>query len=179
MRWMQGVKNGDDINMLLAIGALEIADPTQSEPCVLPDLHAAMWRNYDLQVDFLSNEMQIFAQQHADFLEEYKQYLKGRCAKALKSWTEDEELVIDEEMLESPQKKAKKDEDAESVESDWGNPEHAAWSKDLKRHAGDAWMKLGSTLEQGLEDWWSADKMDVETTLKRMDVKTPLEKKTD
>ena len=72
MKWMTGMKNAGDLNMLLAIEALEVVDPDDAAAPVLPDLHAAMWRNYDLEVEFNSELMLQFPADHGEFVQGYK-----------------------------------------------------------------------------------------------------------
>ena len=67
---------------------------------IVPDLHAAMWRNVDLEIDFDSVEMKEFEKEHAAFLKEYE---------------------------EAVQKQVEGHEDQEA--DDWGNPRHADWVK--------------------------------------------------
>ena len=83
---MQGLdKHGEGLNVLKAIEELEQNGWTDcseepGEAHCIPDLHAAMWRNFDLEIDFKSVQMLVFAAEHQKMLKNYEEYCKTNAA---------------------------------------------------------------------------------------------------
>ena len=82
MKWMKGLKNVENPNILQMIedldknGWTEVGDDEEEKVQLVPDLHAAKWRNIDLEIDFESVQMQEFEREHADFVEEYEEAVR-------------------------------------------------------------------------------------------------------
>ena len=158
MQWMAGIGCGDaDINVLQRISDLQIQEDSDEDP-VLPDLHAAMWRNQDLSPDWRSDDLQRCCMEYDAMKSEYEIYVEKVVEKRFKA-AEDKKNGIEDEPATNKSRTEKKLLDEESdLESDFGNDEHETWIAERLES-----RKYGKTYFQDGWKQWSEEKSEEET----------------
>jgi hypothetical protein len=173
MKWMAGRPHTSGDAPMNVLKMLEGLPNATEDEASLPDVSGAMWRNYDLDVDFNDPIMVQFRAEHEEFLVEYKTYLKTRAVKSVKRekkrWREYNSPAEDEGAprrrlktktmpVESPKKKKKTEDDADSEESDWGNAEHADMMKSLIKYMQEGEGDIETVdVDKSFAAWWGQD----------------------
>ena len=159
MQWMAGIEGADaDINVLQRISDLQNQEDND-EDSVLPDLHAAMWRNQDLSPDWRSEDLQRCCMEYDAMKSEYDIYVQKVVEKRFKA-AEDKKNGIEDEPATNKSRTEKKLLNEESdLESDFGNDEHETWIAELleSRQYGKKYFQDGMRWKQ-----WSEEKSEEE-----------------